>query len=200
LCQAIAAYLKGTPILTGATQQFGLPGIDTLGFPFGWRKGEGNWTAVSAELAKSSPIQVIQEVGSTLWQNHLPSTHPFCFEDCSPKTPKIWISAKKRPLKPNNDYLMVQWHPRVLWVGIGCIRGVSPEIIAQGITEVCKQYQLATDAIAGLATIDLKADEAGILEYCQSQDLPLKTFTADQLSQVNVPHPSPNVQQAVGTP
>jgi cobalt-precorrin 5A hydrolase/precorrin-3B C17-methyltransferase len=66
----------------------------------------------------------------------------------------------------------VQWYPRVLWVGIGCIRGTSQELIASAIEEVCQSYHLATEAIAGIATIDIKADEVGIVQYCQEKQLP----------------------------
>ena len=94
----------------------------------------------------------------------------------------------------------VQWHPRVLWVGVGCERGTSRKLIETAIEQVCRRSHLAQRAIAGIATIDLKADEAGILELCRDRQFPLKTFSAEALSQVDVPTPSPVVAQEVGTP
>ncbi|NJP10617.1 MAG: precorrin-3B C(17)-methyltransferase, partial [Leptolyngbyaceae cyanobacterium RU_5_1] len=77
LARLIALQIGATPVLTGAANRAGLPGIDVLGVPFGWVKGEGDWTAVSAAIARQEPAQVIQEAGSTLWQAHLPEGHPF---------------------------------------------------------------------------------------------------------------------------
>ncbi|NJK47653.1 precorrin-3B C(17)-methyltransferase [Candidatus Gracilibacteria bacterium] len=205
LTRLIAHQLGATPVLTGASTSLGLPGIDILGLPFGWCKGSGDWTGVSAAISRGETIQVIQEVGSTLWQDNLPEGHSFYFgfeefnESISPQA-RIWISTTKRQFASDTKLPKVQWHPRVLWVGIGCERGTSRKLIEEAIAQVCTRYHLATDAIAGLATIELKADEVGILDYCRDRNFPLKIFNAEMLCQVNVPNPSSIVEQEVGTP
>lgn len=220
LANAIALQLNATPIITGASAGLGLPAIDTLGIPFGWRKGEGNWTKVAAAIARGETVQVIQEVGSTLWQSHLPQAHSFYFgfpevssKDFSPLnertevlttnlSPKgrIWISFTQRKFAPESDLPKVQWHPRVLWVGIGCERGTPKEFIENAIEKVFQANHLALDAIAGIATIDIKADEVGLVALCQAKKWLLKTFSADLLGAVNVPTPSAIVEAEVGTP
>ncbi|MBW4647927.1 MAG: precorrin-3B C(17)-methyltransferase [Kastovskya adunca ATA6-11-RM4] len=201
LAQAIALQLGATPVLTGAATNLGLPGVDILGVPFGWRRGGGDWTAVSAAVARGEAVQVIQEAGSTLWQDHLPEGHTFCFEQSAvPANAKIWISHKTPPLSTASELPVVHWHPRVLWVGIGCERGVSKQLIATAIEQVFRANDLAEDAIAGIATIDIKADEVGILELCQERNLPLRTFSAQVLRGMDVPTPSAVVDQEVGTP
>ena len=182
-----------------------LPAIDLLGIPYGWQKGEGNWTKVMGAIAREEQVQIIQEAGSTLWQEHLPAQHPFYLgfpearESIKPQA-RIWISATQRNFNPNSNLPKIQWHPRVLWVGIGCERGTSRKLIETAIATTCQKYHLATDAIAGIATIDIKADEQGILELCASWNLPLKTFSAEALKQMEVPTPSEVVNQEVGTP
>ncbi|MBW4626697.1 MAG: cobalamin biosynthesis protein [Brasilonema octagenarum HA4186-MV1] len=88
---------------------------------------------------------------------------------------------------------------RVLWVGIGCTRGTSRQLIERAIGEVFRENQLAENAIAGFATINSKSEELGLLELCQHQNLFLKTFPPDVLSQVCVPNPSQVVGKKVGT-
>jgi cobalt-precorrin 5A hydrolase / precorrin-3B C17-methyltransferase len=205
LAQAIAAQIGATAIITGASYSLSLPAIDTLGFTYGWRKGKGNWTEVTAAIAKQERIEVIQEAGSMLWQEHLPQQHPFYFgftdtqAEAKPQA-RVWISPTKRKIAPKNDFPQVQWHPKVLWIGLGCERNTSRELIEQAINETCQTYHLATEAIAGIVSIDLKADEAGIVEVCQRRNLIFKTFTAEQLNQVDVPTPSEVVKEEVGTP
>ncbi|MEP0868445.1 precorrin-3B C(17)-methyltransferase [Trichocoleus desertorum AS-A10] len=210
LTQAIALQLNATPVLTGAANRLQLPGIDVLGVPFGWQKGEGDWTGVSAAIARQDSVQVIQEAGTTLWQHHLPSEHPFQFNESEetatapiqPATPKarVWISPLARRLSPDSGIPEVQWHPKVLWVGIGCERGTSRHLIESAIQQACQAHQLAEAAIAGIATLDLKADEVGLVELCRDRHWPLRCFSAEQLKSVPVPTPSEVVAAEVGTP
>ena len=206
LAQLVARQIGATPIITGASHGLNLPAIDVLGFPYGWRKGSGNWTGVMAAVARSEATEVIQDAGSDLWSKHLPQSHPFYFN--SPQgetkitvTPKarIWISATKRKFAPKSDFPKVQWHPRVLWLGIGCERGTSKQLIETAIERTCQKYHLSTDAVAGIASIDLKANEVGLLEICRAGNFPFKTFSAEALQGVSVPTPSDVVKQEVGT-
>lgn len=204
LARFIALQLGATPILTGASQGLGLPAIDLIGAPFGWRKGTGDWTGVSAALARQAPIEILQDVGSTLWQDHLPQPHPF--QGLSPEesvpTPaaRIWISAVQRQFAPDSAFPKVQWHPRVLWLGIGCERGTDPALITAAIESACRTQHFSLAAIAGVGTLDLKADEVGLLQVCQVQSWPLVCFTAEQLQAISVPNPSAVVAAEVGTP
>ena len=210
LTKMIALQIGATPIITGASNSLSLPGIDILGRPYGWGKGQGSWTRLMAEVAQKNAIEVIQEAGSTLWESSLPESDYFIRKEGrgarNEETKeirgqgRIWISVKHRDLSDKSGIPQVQWHPRVLWVGIGCERGSSKELINQAIRSTFAKYNLAEKAIAGIATIDIKADEIGILEVCHDRDLPLQTFTAQTLKQVIVPTPSTVVNQEVGTP
>lgn len=204
LTHLLARLLNATPIITGASDHLGLPGIDILGQKFGWQRGEGEWNKVSGAVARGETVQVIQEVGLTLWQHHLPEAHPFYFgfpeahENISPKA-RIWISFTQRQFSPESNLPKVQWHPRVLWLGVGCERGTSKKLIATGIEQVFRANHLASEAIAGIATIDIKANEVGLVAFCQERNLPLRTFSADLLNCVEVPTPSDIVAAEVGT-
>ncbi|MBD2777578.1 cobalamin biosynthesis protein [Iningainema tapete] len=87
-----------------------------------------------------------------------------------------------------------------LWVGIGCVRGTSQQIIEMAIGQVFRDNQLLGSAIAGFATIDTKRNEVGLVQFCQSRNLPLKFFSADVLCTVSVPNPNLVVGESVGTP
>lgn len=211
LARAIALQLNATPVLTSASTALGLPGIDTIGIPFGWSRGEGAWTGVAAAIARGEKVEVFQEVGSTLWQNHLPPEHPFKFQNSVAQEPeathlsptssgRIWISFTHRKFSPESNLPKLQWHPRVLWVGIGCERGTPRQVIETAIQQVCRTYHLALGAVAGIATLGLKADEVGLIELCQAKNWPLKTFSAEKLRSISVPNPSETVAHEVGTP
>lgn len=90
--------------------------------------------------------------------------------------------------------------PRVLWVGIGCQRQTPKAVLEWGIQQVLHAYQLPEEAVVGIATIALKADETGLVELCQERGWLFRTFTADVLRQVTVPTPSSVISQKIGTP
>jgi len=112
----------------------------------------------------------------------------------------LWISFSQGRFSPDPSRAKVQWHGRVLWLGIGCIRGTEKAVIDRAIRDVFKRYHLCLAAIAGIATVDIKADEQGLIAYCQEKGLPLKTFTAEELRDINVPNPSAIVNKEGRTP
>ena len=50
--------------------------------------------------------------------------------------------------------------------------------------DTLRQYSLYPEAVASVASIDLKKDEPGLVEYCSSMSVPLHTFSAEELNAV----------------
>ena len=88
---------------------------------------------------------------------------------------------------------------KILWVGIGCQKRVSQQLINSAIQQVFQEYQLIYSEIAGIATIDKKALEIGLIEFCNLEKLPLKTFSSELLNNVFVPNPNHSITKLVGT-
>ncbi|MEM6835846.1 MAG: precorrin-3B C(17)-methyltransferase, partial [Cyanobacteria bacterium P01_C01_bin.120] len=159
-------------------------------------------------IAQGQAVQVIQEAGSSLWQAQLPEVHPLQLGwtevSAKPSRPalqaRVWISPVQRRFAADTAMPKVQWHPRVLWVGLGCERGTSKALMAQAITAALQSRHLAMGAIAGVASLDLKADEPGLVQLCEERGWPLRCFSAAELRDISVPQPSAVVEQAVGTP
>jgi len=200
LAVAIAHLLQATPVLTGGANALQLPGVDTLGVPFGWRKGAGDWTAVSAAIAQDHKIQVHQTAGSDLWYHHLPESHPFHSSPSIASESAIPLLHIAATHPPATKAPIVSWHPRVLWVGIGCERDTPATVIEAAIQQALDRGGFVSEAIAGIATLDLKADEEGLLAVCRDRHLPLQCFSAETLRSVPVPNPSTVVAAEVETP
>lgn len=88
----------------------------------------------------------------------------------------------------------------ILWVGIGCKKGTSRQLIEIAIDHVFQENQLQLNAICGIATIDSKAEEMSLIELCRARNWALKTFSADILATVIVPNASQTVAEKVFTP
>jgi cobalt-precorrin 5A hydrolase len=86
-----------------------------------------------------------------------------------------------------------------LWVGIGCQQGVSKLAIQRAIESVFTEYNLDLATVAGLATLDRKANQPGLIEYCRESGWFLKIYSPERLNSVAVPDPSQRVFSQIGT-
>ncbi|MBA9004070.1 precorrin-3B C(17)-methyltransferase [Thermomonospora cellulosilytica] len=92
------------------------------------------------------------------------------------------------------------YRPPSLVVGVGSARGVSAEEVGDLIDRALGEAGLSPASVRCVATVDLKADEAGILEAARERGWEVVTFPADVLAGVDVPNPSEVVRAEVGTP
>ncbi|XFA73358.1 precorrin-3B C(17)-methyltransferase [Thermosynechococcaceae cyanobacterium Okahandja] len=195
LCQILAAAIGATPILTGASHTQRYFAVDCWGKALGWQHGAGDWNRMAALQAQQQVLSVFQTCGSELWRTGLAREQPIKWVSAPPQEAAVWITEKA--IQPD---VGVVWHPRVLWLGIGCERGTDAAVIEAAITQTLEEAGLARAAIAGLASIDRKADEVGLLQVAQRYQWPIRWFSAAQLQQVTVPTPSAIVAAEMGTP
>lgn len=91
---------------------------------------------------------------------------------------------------------------KTLVVGVGCERYCPSEHVIELVKDTLAQQRLSPLAIAAIASIDLKSDEGALHAVAKHFDVPLRTFSAEQLAQEadRVPNPSKVVFAEVGTP
>ncbi len=87
-----------------------------------------------------------------------------------------------------------------LALGIGCDRGTPAATIAEAVTAALASIHATTRDVVAIASIDLKADEVGLLEYAASLGKHVAFHPAATLAQVEVPNPSETVRRHTGTP
>ena len=75
--------------------------------------------------------------------------------------------------------------PKNIVLGIGCRKGVSAEQIAETVRTVLAENNIMPERICKAASIDLKAHEVGLLQFCEAYGIELQTFSADELMQVS---------------
>jgi cobalt-precorrin 5A hydrolase len=90
--------------------------------------------------------------------------------------------------------------PITVALGLGCDRGTPAATIAQAIAEALAAAGLRPEQVRAAASIDLKADEAGLLAVAAAAGWPLSFYPAVALAAVAVPNPSETVRQYTGTP
>jgi cobalt-precorrin 5A hydrolase len=85
-------------------------------------------------------------------------------------------------------------------LGIGCDRDTPAATIAQAVDAALLQAGADASAVGIVASIDLKADEAGLLEFVAARGWRIQFYPAKELAKVAVPNPSEIVRKHTGTP
>ena len=89
--------------------------------------------------------------------------------------------------------------PRIYYLGIGCRCNTAMKDIENLVLQNLDELKINIKAIAGIASIDLKKDEKGLLAFAEKYKLPIKFYTADELeSQQGEFSSSEFVQSIVG--
>ena len=83
-----------------------------------------------------------------------------------------------------NDTVILDLVPKCLSVGIGCRRGTGREKISAAVDRCFGLHNLHKGAMERIASIDLKSDEDGLLDYCSDEGLPCVFYSADRLKRV----------------
>ena len=187
LARALAEACGAIPVITTATDANGVFAVDE------WAKAQG--------CAVLEPER-IKLVSGALLAGHtvrLASDWPV------QGTPPVGVDPARTPaeadfaltLSPAGDALHLV--PRIGVLGIGCRRGTCAEQLEAAFADFCARHSLAPACIAAAASIDLKADEAGLLTFCRAHGWPITFYSAEQLRALSGPFtPSPFVQSVIG--
>jgi cobalt-precorrin 5A hydrolase/precorrin-3B C17-methyltransferase len=112
----------------------------------------------------------------------------------------LQVTATHEDLPGSPSHLV--YHPKVLTLGIGGERGVTATELLSLVDGTLAQNRLSKHAVAAIASIDLKEDEAAIHALERHLGLSLRIFTAAELN-AEVPKlktPSDLVLKEVGCP
>lgn len=89
--------------------------------------------------------------------------------------------------------------PKALTLGVGCRKGTSQAALESAYQALLAEKNLAPEAFVQAASIDLKANEPGLLAFCTAHGWELKTYAAEELSKLPGDFtPSPFVAQITG--
>ncbi|MGW1022714.1 precorrin-3B C(17)-methyltransferase [Streptomyces sp. NPDC002577] len=188
LAQEVGEVLGAQPVVTTATDSVGVPGLDTLGVPV-----EGDVAGVTRALLDGEPVALQAEVAWPL--PALPSNVTYS-EQCPPSWAAVRLTDQL--LEPSDREVVLR--PPSLVVGVGASKDAPADEVLGLIRAALRDAGLSPLSVAELATVDVKAEEPGIVEAARQLGVPVVTYGADALAAVDVPNPSGAPLAAVGTP
>lgn len=172
LTEQVAQISGATAVITTATDRHHIFAVDT------WAKAQGLHIAnpqqiksVSAALLAGKQLRLKSDFPLT---GRLPQGIIRSGQDC-----ELCISIYRCA-----DSSVLQLVPPILSLGIGCKKGIREEDLECAFQTLLSRLGLHPAAIAQVCSIDLKAQEPGLLAFCQKHELALRTYTAQQLMAV----------------
>lgn len=169
----IATELNATPVITTATDINNRFSVDT-------------WAARNDFMIDN--IHRAKTVSAAILERDIPL---YCDFPIATNLPNGVVLGNSGDLGISVSYLKrnpfektLRLIPRILHIGIGCRRGTSASAIHEAVKEVLEQNELDHKAVKCIASIDLKADEEGLLKYCEDNGLAPIFYSSAELLEV----------------
>lgn len=173
LTQMLADVMWATPVITTATDVEGRFSIDDYARKHNlvvtdWAKAK----AISAEVlaAGAEPVWIEEPVVAQGEEKRA----------CEIGSHQVIITPKDVPV----DAQTLQLIPRCIVAGVGCKKGTPVDKIEHAVQEAFAKAGLRMEALCAVASIDLKKEEAGLLEFCETRNVPFETYAAEELQAV----------------
>ena len=93
---------------------------------------------------------------------------------------QVIITPKDVPV----DAQTLQLIPRCIVAGVGCKKGTPVDKIEHAVQEAFAKAGLRMEALCAVASINLKKEETGLLEFCETRNVPFETYAAEELQAV----------------
>lgn len=208
-CDRVAAALGAQSVVTTASDVRGTLTVDILGRELGWtlEDPERNVTRACAAVVNETRVAFVQETGEP---NFWPLDRPLpigieyrtALDAIDPDAYETLLVVSDRDLQkshPAHFARSVIYRPKSLILGLGCDRDTPLGLLERGVQATLGRFGLAIESVKGVATIDKKSDEQGLLELCARRGWPLQTYADVALDAVDMPSPSETVKRHVGT-
>ena len=187
LAERVAALLQGQPVITTASDVQGLTALDL------WARDLGLIVADKGDLTRAMGTLVNHGSVSLFSDYPLPDLPQDIRQQDDPGFADLVITCRT-DLQTSGALLC----PKTLVAGIGCNRNTPAEEIAQSLKQACAENNLAQQSVLSLASIDLKNDEPGLLDFVRQNGLTIDFFDRDQLNGVDGVSTSSIVLKATG--
>lgn len=190
LASGIADFLHSVPVITTATDVNDLFAVD--------------------EWAARHGMAIFNMVGAKTFATYLVDCKKVGVKSDFPirgSLPKGLVLAEEGPVgmaislrKSVQPFVeTVVLRPRILHLGIGCRKGTSMDKIEELVIQELTKLKVTLTVVKGIASIDVKKDEKGLLSFAKEYALPIRFYSAEELNAVEGEFtPSSFVAKTVG--
>ena len=190
LAERLGATLGVTPVVTTASDSVGAAALDQLGMPLAAGSAVA---AVGAALLNDAPV----DLGSDMPWPLPPLPGRIRETTVNDALPPCILVTDRLIMAPDPAVVL---RPPSLVLGLGSSRNVDADEVLALIDGALLAAGLSAESVFACATVEAKATEPGLVAACAQRGWPLVPYAAEELAEIDVPHPSDVVRAAVGTP
>lgn len=172
LARAIGRVCGALPVLTTATDVNGVFAVDE------WAKRQ-NCLVLNPERIKTVSAKLLAG-GTITVQSSWPIAGQPPRNVCQTEDRGADVLLDIHPGTGEKLHLV----PRIAVLGVGCKKNVLPQTLETALAAFLTGAGVCEQAISAVASIDLKKNEPGLLDFCAAHGWPLKTYPAEQLRAV----------------
>lgn len=207
LAADIAGALKAAPVISTATELWGLPSAEDIAGAFSLSvENPGGIKAVNSAILDGRTVYISDRDSARLKAlKERFGKGPFRFSRSVPARLKegeaviLVTSSLEKPAGPLSGRTLIL-RPREIVAGIGCGKGVAKDEIEKALRGAFKKAGLSPLSLKGFATVELKRGEKGLSALADEMRVRIEFFGSGRLERVKAPSPgSAFVKGVTGT-
>jgi len=184
LAKEVASVTGGQAVITTASDTLGVPSVDLFAQAHGLAMLDmAQVKRVTAALVNGERVALVSDG----WQGETPpELQPMTWEQVKAEQPAalIYVGRDPAPEQPELTLPVAWLVPRDLVLGVGCRRDTDPERMQAAVAAFFAEHHLPLPAVALVATVDVKEDEAAVIQLAEKLGVPLQIISRTEIAQV----------------
>jgi cobalt-precorrin 5A hydrolase len=175
----LAKKIGGQAVITTTSDVLGKTAVDTLALALDCSIDSlKNAKEVTAAIIDQKKIAMRLDAYINLDNVNLSDNIVLEKEESQDILASIIVTNKNVVKKESQDVVLFT---KNIVLGMGCRKGTSFEDIEKYVLEKLKSYNISSKSIIKVATIDIKKNEPGLIEFCQKYKANFTTYTAQEM-------------------
>ena len=205
LTKQVADILGAESVITTQSDRTGLWALDTLDKQFSW------YTAISKNTDMNKVISLfvnkaptallldVRDKGTDFLERTCPQHVDIYYEiNDIPSDNRYQLLIAVTPYRYDHHLPVLYFVPKVMHIGLGCAHNADPAGPLEGIRNILSDARIFPESICTVSSIEEKRNELLLKRMADTYETLF--YTAAELKEIEVPHPSDIVLKHRGTP
>ena len=177
----IAEKINALPIITTASDSRGIESIDLFAQKNNYLMEDiGSVTSLTAMMVNGKKIGFYSEDRERIKYDNLVLLKTL--DEIDETIEGLIVVSSSTMENINIPHTILR--PKNVNIGIGCRKGVERDRIIEAIETAFREVDLSPKGIKSIGTVEVKKDEAGIIEAAGHYNRPLEIFTIEEIAEV----------------
>lgn len=183
LAEEISSVLGTVPVITTATDAFGLEAVDKTALHYGMQIYPVERIKIfNRGILEGEKIHFYGENGIVFEEDSLPAENAEKLNDELLKHKLHALITYRSRVYFTDRENIIYMVPRVISLGAGCRKGFSPEIFEENVLKFLDSVNVDISSLKSINSIDAKRDEPAFISFAESYGIGERYFTASEIN------------------